>query len=52
MRLKRPHHILVGGVGTINHLEEWHELFDFLIVLRLDLLFQIIQAFELHAEFP
>ena len=52
MRLQRPHDILVGGVGTINHLEEWEELLDVLVVLRLDLVLQVVQAFELHAEFP
>ena len=52
MRLQRTHDVHLGGVGTINHLEEWHELFDVLVVLRLDLMFQIVQTFKLHAEFP
>jgi len=51
MRLQRPHDILVGGVGTINHLKEWEKLLDILVVLRLDFVLQVVQTFELHAKF-
>ena len=52
MRLQRPHDILVGRLGTINHLKEWEKLLDVLVELRLDLVLQVVQTFELHAEFP
>jgi hypothetical protein len=52
MGLKRPHHVLIGRVHTINHLEEWKKLVDVLVIFGLDLVFEIVKAFELHVKLP